>query len=648
MKKYLIASALPLLFAATACDDEKTDEPAGNAPTIEIGEVTCSETEASVEITPSEDTKTWYWKYAQTTDGGDEEEKEDVQFTSITGNKPVTITMDVEVGKTYTVTAYAENEFGKSKEVTKEFTTPSKEETMTELVELNVKNLTPFTLDVEVTKSSKCSRYVIGAVLDTEDHPFSEEEFIEQAKTSLNPDENYPLQPFNTSEESATFTEQTLVKGTADETCNGIVLGKLEGEKLMVACYAVPADGSEAKLFTKEVEMPANGDYSGTIEAKVDIADEDLTLESAAATISATAPCKMMVSMIEKISGTTFDEKDDDGKTKFIREFVVGSDCKLFSYTEAVREEYKYLQPKSSYQIIVVPIAEDGKIGKVTFQELTTKGPEFNGTGKITSAEISQTTHEYIHLKVNTEGATKVRILSCPDSDFSENWSTKDKLEQAMYEEGTSGVTKDYTVDEIKAGVDLSVLQRAVGKPYRIYGATIDAQGNISEPVNIVKEFTDPGEETYTTITEAVKPEIVFDGTGTLGSYGRYLQNSTPEWDEDGTTFSFELVLPKKPTTCKEIWYFLTGNEGKLDEVEAEAKEKFADYFTDGTVGDGVKKLAVGKTQFSNMMPYDTKWGGSLIVIVTADADNKLKIDKAIRYEGTKDSGKIVATWPAN
>ena len=64
-------------FAATACDDEKTDEPTGNAPTIEIGEVTCSETEnkASVEIMPSEDTKTWYWKYAQTTDGGVKKKK---------------------------------------------------------------------------------------------------------------------------------------------------------------------------------------------------------------------------------------------------------------------------------------------------------------------------------------------------------------------------------------------------------------------------------------------------------------------------------------------------------------------------------------------------------------------------------------------
>ena len=49
-------------------------------------------------------------------------------------------------------------------------------------------------------------------------------------------------------------------------------------------------------------------------------------------------------------------------------------------------------------------------------------------------------------------------------------------------------------MEEIKNGVDLRVMTRAQGKPYRIYGATIDAQGNISEPVNIVKEFTEKGE----------------------------------------------------------------------------------------------------------------------------------------------------------
>ena len=56
---------------------------------------------------------------------------------------------------TYTLTAYAENETGKSKEVSKEFTFKS-EDVMTELVEFEVKNLSAFSMDVVVKKSAKC------------------------------------------------------------------------------------------------------------------------------------------------------------------------------------------------------------------------------------------------------------------------------------------------------------------------------------------------------------------------------------------------------------------------------------------------------------------------------------------------------------
>ena len=97
---------------------------------------------------------------------------------------------------------------GKSDVVTKDFKISSAE-LKGELVELTVKNLTAFSVDVDVKKSIKCSKYVITAMPKSS---YNEEYFIQSAETSLNPAPDYPLQPFNWSDKSATFTEHTLVK----------------------------------------------------------------------------------------------------------------------------------------------------------------------------------------------------------------------------------------------------------------------------------------------------------------------------------------------------------------------------------------------------------------------------------------------------
>ena len=61
-------------------------------------------------------------------------------------------------------TVYAENADGKSDVVTKDFKISSAE-LKGELVELTVKNVTAFSLDVDVKKSIKCSKYVIAGQL---------------------------------------------------------------------------------------------------------------------------------------------------------------------------------------------------------------------------------------------------------------------------------------------------------------------------------------------------------------------------------------------------------------------------------------------------------------------------------------------------
>lgn len=110
---YFAAASVAASSIFVACE-EKTPEV--SVPSVEFGKLTnVSETEVKAEIIPSEETEAIYWAYAETGTTPDD-------FTKVEGNNTVEVSMDVEVEKSYTVYAYAENQAGKSETVKKEFT----------------------------------------------------------------------------------------------------------------------------------------------------------------------------------------------------------------------------------------------------------------------------------------------------------------------------------------------------------------------------------------------------------------------------------------------------------------------------------------------------------------------------------------------
>ena len=62
--------------------------------------------------------------------------------------------------------------------------------------------------------------------------------------------------------------------------------------KMLVCVYALPAGDGQAEVFTQDFTVPEPSDYDGSIEVQIDIADEDITLTSVAATVTAGAGCK--------------------------------------------------------------------------------------------------------------------------------------------------------------------------------------------------------------------------------------------------------------------------------------------------------------------------------------------------------------------
>ena len=88
---------------------------------------------------------------------------------------------------------------------------------MDELVEFEIKNLFRFLYGCRGEERAKCAKYVIGAIikgymgkdletgLDKYEEIYKEAEFIESAELSLNPNKDYPMQPYNWSDVSATL-----------------------------------------------------------------------------------------------------------------------------------------------------------------------------------------------------------------------------------------------------------------------------------------------------------------------------------------------------------------------------------------------------------------------------------------------------------
>ena len=110
-----------MLLLGGACNDDNGEGGGKNPPSIEVGEVSFSEQDgtAKVEVRPSENTETWYWKCVPA--------GEEADYESVTGNEATTLDLTVTVDVDYVVSAYAENADGKSDVVTKDFKISSAE-----------------------------------------------------------------------------------------------------------------------------------------------------------------------------------------------------------------------------------------------------------------------------------------------------------------------------------------------------------------------------------------------------------------------------------------------------------------------------------------------------------------------------------------
>ena len=397
--------------------------------------------------------------------------------------------------------------------------------------------------------------------------------------------------------------------------------------KMVVCVYALPAGDGQAEVFTQDFTVPEPSDYDGSIEVQIDIADEDITLTSVAATITAGAGCKkIFTSLIGASVYDPFDKITDEAKQKELLT-VLGNNRQVLPYTEPYKVDFtQNMGPNETWRLYAVPIAEDGTIGKVTYKDFTTKKPVFEGTGKITSAILSQSKPETVEMILDlSDDVEEVRFFCWSLSEGYAIVNNPAELEWVMYDNvSNKHWLNEYKKDELSGTLSLHIAHP--GDEYYFYAATVDAKGNVSYPVNLV-QLANGGAEDATFATMPEKQEeidVTFDGTGEAT-----LKVTETEKDEYSTNIDY--TVTKGANTVK-AYRIRTADTAHEETLEEDLKTIFADY--PSSISGSYKELtfADGDTESETLeylVNYDTSdsdYGGNIVAIVTVDKDGKLKI----------------------
>ena len=646
--KNIFKTMLPILAMAAcvwaSCSDDKDDPTPGKPalPTIAVSEpaLSADNAKAVVTVTPSEETEKWYWKC-------EPKGQSAAAYTAVTGKEEAKLEIPIDMDVTYTLTAYAENETGKSKEVSKEFTFKS-EDVMTELVEFEVKNLSAFSMDVVVKKSAKCAKYVIGATpkgymgtnttTGAEEYVeiYKEATFIENAETSLNPDESYPMQPYNWSDVSATFTERTLsryaLKDKDISESKGIILRSLEVDeiKMIIAVYALDAEGN-SKVYTQEITIP-EPEITGQVAVSIDVPKDKIKMRSFEATFTADANCSRIhvgqssAGLIASGSKSFDNMTEEEICASIVR---LGAEVPL-AYTGAFSKEFasKDMEPNTSYIVYAIPIDKEGKIGKVVYKSVTTGTPVYDGTGEITSVTFpDQVTPEKLLVDISVSDKVEfVRVLwdmgTGPGSlDLNTIMADEDSRNVHWYEYATADLPKLKTEDN-NGGLYIT----SPGSTYYLRAVTVDKDGKLSEIIDLVDKAGKGSSGIKTKAVEEVPSTTDWTGTGALT-----LSVERTETTETGI-YTADLKVTKGNGT-KKVYMIKQGDDAKPNGIEDYVKA--LPFFTDfdpnaeptGAISIVLDESTSETTTTEEFLDeYSSYFGGYARIYVTLDNDGKLSI----------------------
>ena len=464
---------------------------------------------------------------------------------------------------------------------------------------------------------------------------YKDETFIEDAEKSFNPDPNYPLQPFNYSEVSTTFTEQILVRDAMQDkdinASKGIRL--TAGDEYIIAVYAIDAEGN-TKLYKETVSIPA-ADLTGDVAVEINIPKDKIDIRSFEATFTADAQCSRMIvgqtlaTVIGKNHssvGKDFDKMTEEEIHASIA--TLGADIPTM-YTQPFTKEFtsKDMQPGVEYIVYAIPIDTNGKVGKIKYVKVTTARPVFDGVGQITAVSFpEQTDAEKLPVDISVSNDVEsVRVLWLAGT----GPGALD-IEWIMSDEASKGVQWEEYTREGLASLKTTAGGLYIPSPgdtFYFRAVTVDKNGKLS-PIIDLAEKAGLGSKGIKTKEKEVEKPVGPDFTGNGELTLEVLSEGT---NPDGYSFFAELKISKGSNTA--MVYKVKWSEAVPDGIEEYIKEvPFFKNFTPGSKPAGVVSIALDEntqtqTTVENFFAeYDPYWGGESCIFVTLDKDGKLNI----------------------
>lgn len=529
------------------------------------------------------------------------------EYDILEGNQEAEYSATIKYDTEYTFRFKAWNAVDKGEDKSVDVYLPSP------LATINVASISAYTIDVDVSISSKCARYAAGAVLKSAYEPNT---FIEQALSSLNVDPAYPFMTYNTATESRSFSEQDLVRNTlADkEYSSGIALH--QGQEYTIAVYAENSEG-KGDVYTVDVTVP-HASIGTSTSVDIVLNDEQISLNAASATVDITTEAKVLVGILDYISTDsdtpfTFESASDQEAKAYIASVVSG----VPHIQKSMSEEYMLsnnLDIDTTYVAYAVAIV-DGEIG-VDYQIFNTKAPSLSGKATIEAATIAeQTSHETLEVTLTASAnAQKVRLYAAPTNDHA---AYADNLEYVMDASEYQNYREEYEYDGTPITVTVDVYHP--GDNYYLYAVAVDEEGRAGAMVNVAR-LAGLDTDYVTTIEEVIdENSINLNGTGEVDmTVDIVLEN---EYQVDAN-----FTITYASDNIDTVWIFRL-NACKTSEIKDRVSSTFENFPTNSV---GAKRIATdGSTHLLQYMePYDNTYGGTIVMAIVLDTNGKYNISK--------------------
>lgn len=662
MKQKLGHLAFALLaMLGVGCSESTPETP--TIPSVEVGEVTLSsdETSASVEVIPSANTAELHWTCVE--DGGVEYENGTIT------NEKLTITLPgIKLDTEYTLTVWAKNEAGESEKVVKTFNF-KEEEILKELVKIEQVNATSITMAVRVTKSVKCSRFVIGAQKklmkqvnedgSSEMVPFfNEKDFIEQAETSIAAEDEFKkgesgdhykmFCPYLVSAKSGIYSDYEFRYAKyLDREGESAGVEIEAGETYVIAVYALDSEG-QGKLYTIEYTAAEKTEVKGAVDIKVEFLDLETSYTEVKARITAGSDCKRVfygISVPDEYAGAGSPDMEAMSNSKFeelLLQLGLGRSHAYDGPMEVVLKDN--IESGVKRVVWAIGIDEQGNIGKVERAYFQAPYYSAKGIGRFTSYNIADAEDKNsvnITLEVD-ENATAVRFLPFTDNDYQ---TFRDRIDWLMFLTGTEAMYTEYPVKDGKVEINFAYHpgDREKNQIYYFFAATVDADGNIGRNENIVQKKYG-WSKMYWEVPqiESADNALTFDGTGAATvTMKETVIIPDNEWDTPKAKTLFTVTFG---ANTKAVHYFKFANVKPNPDIEAllkdlcdDKKNKLADKADYSLEASGTLPQNYLTTFYNAYTPdnLDEDYGaaGDCAAFVSEDNDGNFKI-VAVYYAG--------------